>query len=286
MAENYSSMWTALRGYAFSQGWVDAAGVKTRFLHCGANGSPALIMLHGIVGHAEAFIKNLGPHGQHFNCYAIDQLGNGYTDKPPIDCHIPLVADHVRDFMDAVGLKTASVMGTSFGSRVAARFAVNHAHRVAKLILISPGGFRYHPALSERIYRASLKTIEDTSWQSIRSRLEGYMVDPSVVTDDYVACRQAICQQPGYQEAMRRSLVSHSPEWGEYNLVREDEYRSIQAPTLVVLGGREDERAVEAGEIADIVPNGRLYIMKNVGHWPYFERPEEFNRISLEFLRS
>ena len=53
------------------------------------------------------------------------------------------------------------------------------------------------------------------------------MVDPSVVTDDYVACRQAICMQPDFREAMERNLVAHTPEWGEYNLVTEDEYRTI-----------------------------------------------------------
>ena len=121
----FNSMWRELSGVPFSQGWIKAGDINTRYLHTGAVGLPGLIFLHGFIGHAEAFIRNLAAHGEHFNTYAIDMMGTGYSDKPDYPYHAPVVARQVRDFMDAVGMESASVLGTSYGSRIASRFAVN-----------------------------------------------------------------------------------------------------------------------------------------------------------------
>ena len=85
------SLWTALGGYPFSQGWVDAKGVRMCYLHTGSTGKPAIVLLHGVIGSAEAFVYNVGAYSEHLDCYAIDLLGNGYTDKSDDDVktHIP-----------------------------------------------------------------------------------------------------------------------------------------------------------------------------------------------------
>jgi 2-hydroxy-6-oxonona-2,4-dienedioate hydrolase len=246
---------------------------------------PALVMLHGVIGSAEAFVYNIGPLGQFLNCYAIDLLGNGYTDKPDYDYHITVVAAHVRDFMSAAGIAKATILGTSYGSRVAARFAVDYPERVESLILVSPGGLRYIPEDSQKIMRNSLRAIEDLSWDSNRGRLEGLMNNPGVVSDDMVACRLKIYSQPEFQKAKYHNLIVHTLEAGPSNLISEQEFRGISAPTLIVRGIKDDGQDLRgAGRIAELVPNATYALMKNVGHWPYYEHPEEFNNIVLKFL--
>lgn len=68
----HASMWADLTGVAFRQGYLDADGIKTRFLACGDENKPLLILIHGTGGHAEAFTRNMAAHGEHFNTYAID----------------------------------------------------------------------------------------------------------------------------------------------------------------------------------------------------------------------
>ena len=43
---------------------------------------PTLVFLHGSGGHAEAYVRNLESHAEHFSTWSIDMLGHGYTDKP------------------------------------------------------------------------------------------------------------------------------------------------------------------------------------------------------------
>jgi 2-hydroxy-6-oxonona-2,4-dienedioate hydrolase len=70
------------RASRFSQGYLDAGGVRTRYLHAGDPSKPALVFLHGSGGHAEAYVRNLEAHAEHFSTWSIDMLGHGYTDKP------------------------------------------------------------------------------------------------------------------------------------------------------------------------------------------------------------
>ncbi|MDT7732666.1 MAG: 2-hydroxy-6-oxonona-2,4-dienedioate hydrolase, partial [Mycobacterium sp.] len=58
----YESVWSDLQGVPFSQGYLDAGGVRTRYLHAGDPGRPALVFLHGSGGHAEAYVRNLEAH--------------------------------------------------------------------------------------------------------------------------------------------------------------------------------------------------------------------------------
>ncbi len=87
-ATPYESIWKHLSKVAFTQDWVDAGGVRTRYIRAGQPESPALIMLHGTAGSHEGFCANLGAHAEHFNCFAIDLVGAGLTDKPDHDYEI------------------------------------------------------------------------------------------------------------------------------------------------------------------------------------------------------
>ena len=91
----YQSVWTDLQGVDFEQRYVDAAGIRTRYLRAGQKGKPALIFIHGTGGHAEAYVRNLEAHAEHFDVYAIDLVGHGYSAKPDHDYTLPLYVDHV-----------------------------------------------------------------------------------------------------------------------------------------------------------------------------------------------
>src|SRR5882757_1833136 len=91
----FSSMWADLRSVSFEQGWLDAKGVRTRYLMAGNRSKPLLLLLHGVGGHAEAYSRTLGPHSEHFWTVAVDMIGHGWSDKPPIHYQIADYANHV-----------------------------------------------------------------------------------------------------------------------------------------------------------------------------------------------
>ena len=58
-----------------------------------------LVLLHGSGGHAEAYVRNLAAHSEHFSTWSIDMLGHGYTDMDAgrIDCYMDANANEDAD---------------------------------------------------------------------------------------------------------------------------------------------------------------------------------------------
>ncbi len=157
----FESVWSDLQGVAFSQGYLDAGGVRTRYLHAGDPGNPALVFLHGSGGHAEAYVRNLEAHAEHFSTWSIDMLGHGYTDKPGHPLEIAHYVEHLVAFLDAIGAERAHISGESLGGWVAARVAVDHPDRVDRLVLNTAGGSQADPEVMKRIITLSMAAAED-----------------------------------------------------------------------------------------------------------------------------
>jgi 2-hydroxy-6-oxonona-2,4-dienedioate hydrolase len=281
----YHSIWRDLAGVSFCQGWLDAGGVRTRYLASGAEDKPALLMLHGTGGHAEAYARNLQAHGNHFRTYAIDLLGHGWTDKPDVRMEIPSYVDHLVHVLDALGIQRAHLSGESLGGWVAARFAIDYPERIGRLILNTTGGSRADPAVMSRIKEISLRVAAEPTWEFVRARLEWLMYDKSHVSDDLVATRQAIYSAPGSAEAIRRALILQEFEVRVRNLLAPEDWALICAPTLVLWTDHDPTNPVEEGQrIASMIPDAKFTVMRGCGHWPQWEDPSTFNAIQLAFL--
>src|ERR1700742_4752436 len=120
----HESVWSDLQGVAFVQGYLNAGGVRTRYLHAGDESLPPLVLLHGSGGHAEAYVRNLESHAEHFSTWSIDMLGHGYTDKPAHPLEVAHYVDHLTAFLDAIVADSAHISGESLGGWVASRAAV------------------------------------------------------------------------------------------------------------------------------------------------------------------
>lgn len=279
------SIWSALRGVSFTQGWLDAGGIRTRYLRSGQPGMPPLLLLHGVGGHAEAYVRNLGSHGEHFDTWAIDMIGHGWTDKPPVDREVRHYVDHVLRFLDAIGADKAHISGESLGGWVGSRLAIDHPDRVERLVLNTAGGSQADPVVMERLKSLSMKAVEDPAWEFIKARVEWLMADKSMAIDDLVATRQAIYSQPGMVEAQRHNMALQEMEIRQRNILRQDDYGRIQAPTLVLWTSHDPTGDVSEGRrIASMIPGALFTVMDGCGHWPQWEDAETFNRIHLNFL--
>ena len=109
MQQPYRSVWTELLGTPFRQAWIDAGGLKTRFIQAGDPANPPLVLMHGTAGSLENFAANIAAHARHFNCIAFDMIGSGMTDKPDYDYETQHYVKHAVDFLNAIGVKKASV---------------------------------------------------------------------------------------------------------------------------------------------------------------------------------
>ena len=281
----YTSVWSDLAQVEFSQGFIQAGPYRTRYLHAGDSSKPTLIAMHGITGHAEAYVRNLKAPSEHFDVWAIDFIGHGYSSKPEHPLEIRHYIEQLLGFMDAIGVEKSYLTGESLGGWVSARFAIDHPEKVERILLNTMGGTMANPVVMERLYTLSMEAAKDPSWERVKTRLEWLMADPDMVTDDLIRTRQAIFQQPDWLKACEANMALQDPETRRRNMLTDESLAQIKAPALVLWTTKDPSGPVDEGRrIAGLIPNGELAIMENCGHWPQYEDPETFNRIFLDFM--
>ncbi|MES2412863.1 MAG: alpha/beta hydrolase [Pseudomonadota bacterium] len=283
----YQSIWVELSKTDFHLGWVDAGGIKTRFLEAGNPELPAVIFIHGTAGSLEAFCANIASHSRHFHCYAIDLVGSGYTDKPDVDYEIPVYVEHLRSFMDAMGIDRTSLVGVSLGAWIISRFATLYPERVKTLTLLSAAGLVANAQTMNQIKSIRSGAVENPTWENVRAVLLNLLHRKHKLSDDLIAVRQAIYGQPGMLKAMAHTLCLQDPDIRKRNLLSEEQWRSISVSTLIIGSLQDhDDYLKTAKYVADVIPNASYVAMSEVGHWPQYEDSETFNKINLEFLLS
>lgn len=281
----YRSIWNYLASIPFRLDWVDTGGYKSRYLEAGEAGKPVLLMLHGTGGSLEAFCANIPALSKHFHCFALDSLGSGYTGKPDYEYLIKNHVQQVRDFMTAKGLSKVSIMGISMGSWIAARFAVTYPELTERMVLISAFGLMNDESQNAGIVSRRLQAYEDPSWGKIKSIFATLIKAEDDRIDDFIAIRQATYSQPGMKEAARRVLAVYEPQNMGKNLVNEDEWRKIVAPTLVVSSEGDSALFREtARRVGELLPHVSKLSVEEVAHWPQFEKPDEVNTAVIGFL--
>src|SRR5262245_21002570 len=242
---------------------VTVLGFKLHYLEAG-RGAP-VVLLHGLGGDGSRWTPNIEPLARDFHVFALDQIGFGQSDKPLANYHAGMLSEFLVDFLKAVGVSKASLVGNSMGAGVALYTAVHHPQVVDRLVLADGGGFRSPSstpatptpdAVRRRQLQNSVTRAETREFFRILFHNKSLVTDKMV--DDQLAMR------------LRSAFtITKMQEAGERGSLTEQEVRGVAAPTLVVWG-KYDELANPAGadRLAAAIPHARKVIVDNCGHMP------------------
>ncbi len=228
------------------------------------NFSKNLVFIHGWGATAKIFDTVFYYLNDEFNIRYFDLPGFG---KTPIEKIMTLkdYADFVYTFLKDNKIEQPIIIGHSFGGAVAVKLAILHPESISKLVLVSASAVRWprhkimfikkmadiiKPFLSEKLRKLILKILK---------------LDKT----DY-----AQIDSPKLKETFK-------------NVINEDlsPYLStIKIPTFVIWGEKDTVTPLKEGKfIAKLIPNAKLSIIKNAGHFRFLEKPEEFVRLIKEF---
>jgi 2-hydroxy-6-oxonona-2,4-dienedioate hydrolase len=283
------SIWTNFAGCGVKETYIDAAGTRTRVLEAGS-GAP-LVLLHGTGGHAETYSRNIGPLSKHFHVLALDMIGHGYTDRPPVQYTMDVFADHVVAVLDAFGERSAFVSGESLGGGVSCWTALKYPTRVKALalntgILARPdaAGMKQLNDVEDRTRRLAAEFSRDL----IRRRLEWLVLDPASITEELVDIRYKIYKQPGMIEHMI-ALMSTVFEMNRRRVGDVDYYShslsDLKCPALVIWTDHNPGKSFDVVKSAiDAIPEKEVHLLSGAAHWSQWEKPAEVNAWMIGFL--
>jgi len=262
---------------------VTVLGFKLHYLEAG-RGAP-VVLLHGLGGDGSRWAPNIEPLARDFHVFALDQIGFGQSDKPLANYHTGMLAEFLVDFLSAVNVSKASLVGNSMGAGVALYTAVHFPQVVDRLVLADGGGFRAASGTSPAALPAPTpEALRRRQLQNSVTRAETreffriLFHDKSLVTDKMVDEQLAMRLRSAF-------TITKMQEAGDRGSLSEEQVRGVKAPTLIVWG-KYDELANPSGadRLERTIPGAKKAIIDNCGHLPQLEKVDEFNRLVREFL--
>lgn len=296
MSEVQRTIWLDLLGAEAR--YVDAGGIRTRIIEAGSG--PALILLHGGGGHAEAFARNVVPLAEEgLRVVAIDYLGHGLTDRLEGPLQRDQYVAHLVATLDALGIDQAILAGESLGGWVAFWTSLLHPERVSKLISVcgarleverDPESEAHVTDGRARFKALNQKFLEEPSFENVWNRLAWLFHEPEVsITDELAELRLRLYQQDKVRRTLADGIgmkvVAAGPDTVKRNHAFNGEILSqIGHETLVLWTSHNPSNtAATARRAASYIPDSRFVVMDGCGHWPQWEDPETFNRLVADF---
>src|SRR5512132_982762 len=251
-----------------------ATGVTVPYLEQGDPQPTAVLLLHAWVESSACFDRLLQAVPPTLRVFAMDQRGHGDADKPADGYALVDFADDIEAFMDAVGLQSAVLLGSSSGGYVAQQVAVQVPHRVDGLVLVgAPRSLQGRPAFADEVER--LTDPVDPSW--VEESLTWF---PRYhhVPDWYI------------KDRIRDGLRVPAHVWkaglaGLTTAVPPSESGTITAPTLIIWGERDELLPLRDGHLlAEAIPGSRLVVYQDTGHLVLWEQPQRVATDLVDFV--
>jgi len=272
--------------------YVQVGKYNARYWAEGSQGAP-VVLIHGLGGFIENWWCNFDVLAAHHRVYAVDLLGHGRTDKPKEGAYrVADLAQFVKDFMAALAIEHAHVVGHSLGGAISTRLTLMHPAVVDRLVLVSSGGLGKEVTIALRM--ASIPLLGELLTRPSRSGTAASakmsLHDPTLMTDEWIELNYQMASLPGAQQAFLRTLRANGNLFGQGKSLYGPNVQglpSIAKPVLVVWG-RQDQivPAAHAEVAAKNIPDVRVHIFENCGHVPLLEHTQAFNELLLEFLGS
>jgi pimeloyl-ACP methyl ester carboxylesterase len=272
--------------------FVDVNGIRTRYFDKGRG--EAILLLHGsFFGEtfssdcAANWSENFQALAEFGRVIAVDRLGQGYTDNPKRieDYTMRAVGEHVRDFVNKLGLGPVHIVGHSRGGYVACRATLDYPDIVKTCVIIDSGTLAPGTTPMHEIMADAPKpglTKESQRWV-----LQRYSFDHGHITDDWVSALAAVAATAKYKEA----LVNVAKSSYAADLQREKaetfeliKSRGMQKPTLLVWALNDPTATIDRGQllfkaIAEKEARAEMHVFNKTGHFVYREYPNEFNAL-------
>lgn len=254
---------------------------------------PALMLIHGITSNSATWDRVLPKLARHYTVIAPDLLGHGRSDKLRGDYSIGAHANTVRDLLDALGHRTATLVGHSLGGGVALQVAYQYPERIDRMVLVAPGGFgrEVSPLLRAASTPGSGAVLAVAAWRpfvAAGTLLTGALGRLGLhgSTDlEEIGRAYALLSDRDSRVAFLHTLRAVVDHRGQRVSALERVGIADRFPSLILWGQEDRIVPVDHGhEVHGLVPNSRLTVFKRSGHFPHRDNPTRFVRAVHEFL--
>ena len=266
--------------------FVEAGGVRFRYLQGGSGPGIPVLLLHGWPTWAEVWLPVAREVGVRHPWIAPDLPSQGKSSVLPRgDRTLPSCRRAILAFLDTLGVPSLAVVGNSMGGSLAIMIARDRPSQVAKVAVLDAAGLNAKfPGRTVRMYAPFLlpRFFTAPGPKAARRLLtKAVFHDPRFADDGWVGAVVDSWKTP----ERRKALLD-----GGFSLRRKDASVYDDLPQLgmpvLVLSGREDVQFPwpTAEAAARRIPHASFAAIDGAGHFPMVEKPAETARLLGAFL--
>jgi pimeloyl-ACP methyl ester carboxylesterase len=278
---------------------VEVLGRKIFYREAGAADRPTVLLLHGYPSSSHTYRELIPLLSGHYHVLAPDYLGSGFSDHPSpseVTYTFDLLAEHVRAFIEKLGVDTYVLYMQDFGAPVGFRLAIAQPERVRGLVVQNANA--YLEGLTEP-RRAFFKRAHEDRSATQQQTLRDF------VSADAVVNRQYLRDVPG----PKRERMSPDTWTHDLSFLESEEQRAIQVqlfqdyqsnidrypawqaflrarkpPTLIVWGEHDPAFIAEgARAYTRDLPDAELHLL-DAGHFAAEEQPVAIAQHIVAFM--
>jgi pyruvate dehydrogenase E2 component (dihydrolipoamide acetyltransferase) len=249
-----------------------ADGKSIQYLMVG-EGDP-LVLLHGFGGDINIWVFNQETLAAERTVYAVDLPGHGGSTKDVSDGDLDYFVGVVADFLDAVGVEKAHLVGHSMGGAIAGAFAKAHPDRASSLILIASAGLG--PEINDEYIEGF---IAANRRREMRDVLKLLFANPDLVQRQLVNDVLKFKRVDGVDEALRTVADKIFPDGRQADV---PDLSELSVPILAIWGS--EDQIVPVNHAENLPSNARVEVLEDTGHMPQMEAAGKVNRLVGEFL--
>lgn len=240
---------------------------------------PPVILLHGWLGSWGLWQPTMEALGQHYRCYALDFWGFGESGKKRDSYAVGDFMELVRQFMDALGIERAPLIGHSMGGTTSLGTTIRYPERITQVCVI--GSPIVGSSLSFVLQLAGIPQIGSLARNSLGALKFGVRLSSPLIT------RNSKAWYPMIERDLSRTTVESF--FSSIGSLRRTDLRprlgEVRVPTLGIYGTRDvivhprQYEPLRAG-----VQHARIEILPGSGHFPMLDEPDKYLAVIRSFL--
>ena len=238
----------------------------------------ALVFVHGLGSSAGDWVYQLPAFKDDFQVITYDVRGHGQSEKAKPPYSVPLFAQDLAELLRELGIDKAHIVGVSMGGWIAFEFGAAYPEMTRSLTIINSWA------------DMRLKTFDD--YKNYFQRAVLFRLFSMRKIGETLSQKLFIKPE---QEGLRRDFVeswskNHKPSYmASFNAgvgwTVHDKLDTLKMPVLVVAADEDYTPVSMKAGYTEKLPHGQLVVIEDSRHATPVEKPEEFNRVLMGFLR-
>jgi 3-oxoadipate enol-lactonase len=258
-------------------------GAKLYYEIRGPAGAPAILFVNNYFIISPLWRNFTARLAERFRVVVYDLRNQGASTRAKGDLGFDTHVADLMELIDRLELGQVYLVGTSVSTLITLDCAVTAPEKVRGLISVGP---MFNPFGGRRRKYVVKSWIHAVETGGIRALFDN--IYPLIYSDRTVEAGGSAA----YLTLRERFLAVNSPAQAGKNLraslTTKDDWRKltrVACPTLLMAGDQDFYTSPGTlAELARVIPDARYVVVPSVGHLPYFEATEEFERLVGEFM--